>query len=68
MVLKTFNVNKEIYTEFSTFCKDHGISMSKQIELFMKSMLEEDIEKQKAHMEKLDRMKKGQFKAMYYTV
>ncbi|RLE46788.1 hypothetical protein DRJ22_01055 [Candidatus Woesearchaeota archaeon] len=68
MVLKTFNIDKKIYTEYSTFCREHGISMSKQIELFMQTMLEEDLDKHKEHMEKLDRMKKGQFKAMYYTV
>ncbi len=68
MVLKTFNVNKEVYAEFSGFCRDHGISMSKQVELFMQSMLEEDIDKQKEHMEKLDRTRKGNFKTMYYTV
>ena len=33
MVLKTFNVQEVVYGKFSHFCKEHGISMSKQVEL-----------------------------------
>lgn len=36
MVLKTFNVEEESYKKFSEFCKENGLSMSKQIELFLK--------------------------------
>ena len=58
MVLKTFNVDSEIHKRFSTYCKDHGISMSKQIETFMRAQMEEDPELRKEHKEKLDRMSK----------
>ena len=34
MALKTFNLNGEIYKEFSEYCKKQGISMSKKIENF----------------------------------
>ena len=35
MVLKTFNLDEETYRKFSEFCRENGISMSKQINLFM---------------------------------
>jgi hypothetical protein len=40
MALKTFNINEEVYKEFSKRCKDKGISMSKKIENFIKGELE----------------------------
>ncbi len=40
MALKTFNINEEIYKEFSEHCKKHGISMSKKIENFLKKEIE----------------------------
>lgn len=36
MALKTFNIDEEIYEEFSKHCKKNGISMSKKIENFIK--------------------------------
>ena len=36
MALKTFNLDKEVYEEFSKHCKEHGISMSKKVENFIK--------------------------------
>lgn len=61
MVLKTFNVQEDVYKKFSSFCKGHGISMSKQIELFMESMIEEEPEVRKEYLEKLERIRKGKF-------
>ena len=61
MVLKTFNVQEETYAVFSRFCKEYGISMSRQIELFMRSMIEEEPEARKEYLEKLDRIRKGKF-------
>lgn len=40
MALKTFNLNGEIYKEFSEYCKKQGISMSKKIENFIREELE----------------------------
>ncbi len=40
MVLKTFNLDANSYEKFSSHCKKHGISMSKKIENFIKSELE----------------------------
>ena len=61
MVLKTFNVQQEVYERFSKFCKAHGISMSKQIDLFMESQIEEEPEAKKEYLEKLARLRKGGF-------
>lgn len=36
MAIKTFNIDKETYDLFSTYCKKHGISMSKRVEHFIK--------------------------------
>jgi 3-hydroxyacyl-CoA dehydrogenase len=61
MVLKTFNVQEAVYKKFSSFCKSHGISMSKQVQIFMESMVEEDPQVKKEYLEKLDRIRKGKF-------
>ncbi|MBI2143108.1 hypothetical protein HYU20_02085 [Candidatus Woesearchaeota archaeon] len=61
MVLKTFNVGEDVYAKFSRFCKEHGISMSRQVETFMRSMLEEEPEAKKEYLEKLERVRKGRF-------
>ena len=60
MVLKTFNVSEETYSKFSRFCKSNGISMSKQIDNFMESFLEEPVAKPE-YLKKLDRIRKGRF-------
>ena len=54
MVLKTFNVQEEVYNKFSHFCKDRGISMSKQVEFFMNSMIQDDPKAKEAYLKKLD--------------
>lgn len=61
MVLKTFNVQEEVYARFSSFCKQQGISMSKQVEMFMDAMIEEDPVARKEYVAKLDRIRKGKF-------
>lgn len=61
MALKTFNVQEEVYNKFSSFCKGHGVSMSKQIEMFMESMVEEEPEAKKEYLEKIERIRKGKF-------
>jgi len=42
MAIKSFNIQEDVYKIFSTFCKENGISMSKHIEFFMKSCIEEE--------------------------
>lgn len=41
MALKTFNLDKDVYGEFSKHCKKHGISMSKKVENFIRQELME---------------------------
>jgi hypothetical protein len=61
MVLKTFNVEDLVYKKFSDFCKSHGISMSKQIQLFMKSFIAEEPEAKKEYLAKLNVIRNGRF-------
>lgn len=61
MVLKTFNVAELVYKKFYDFCKGHGVSMSKQVELFMQSMIEEEPEAKQEYLEKIERIRKGKF-------
>ena len=61
MVLKTFNIQEEVHKKFSDFCKERGISMSKQIEWFMESMIAKDKEVKKEYLEKLERIKRGKY-------
>ena len=61
MVLKTFNVQEVVYNKFSQFCKAHGISMSKQVELFMESIIERNPKAKQEYLEKLERIRNGKF-------
>ena len=61
MALKTFNVNEATYARFSSFCRENGISMSKQVEFFMASQLEEAPRARADYLMKLDRLRKGKF-------
>lgn len=61
MAIKSFNLAEEVYAKYSKFCKEHGIIMSKQVELFMEAQLEEEPEVKKAYLEKLERIRKGKF-------
>jgi len=61
MAIKTFNINEEVYHKYSTFCKEHGISMSKQIEIFIESQLETEPKARQGYLEKLERIRKGKF-------
>ena len=56
MVLKTFNVNEETYSKFSKFCKEHGLSMSKQINIFIEAQMAEEPEVKEEYMKKLNRI------------
>ena len=60
MSLKTFNVDETIYKKFSSVCKENGLSMSKQVDWFMRSMVSEPKVK-KEYLEKLERLRKGPF-------
>jgi len=57
MAIKTFNVDEDVYKQFSGFCKDNGISMSKQVEFFMRSVVEEEPIAKKEYLAKLERIR-----------
>jgi hypothetical protein len=40
MALKTFNVDDAVYKTYSKHCKKNGISMSRQIENFLRKEIE----------------------------
>jgi len=61
MVLKTFNVQEETYKKFSNFCKGHGVSMSKQVDMFMESVVEEEPVAKEECLKKLETIRKGKF-------
>jgi len=61
MALKTFNIDENTYGKFSKFCKEHGISMSKQIEIFIRSQVEDDLELKEEYIKKLDKIRNGNF-------
>lgn len=49
MALKTFNIDESVYKSYSKHCKNRGISMSKQVENFLRA---EIIKITDAHSEK----------------
>ena len=61
MVIKTFNLDEETYKKFSEFCKEHGLSMSNQVNIFIKAQLEEKPKVREEYLKKLERIRKGRF-------
>jgi len=59
MVLKTFNLEEGVYNKFSNFCKENGISMSKQINIFIQSQMEEEPKVREEYLKKLEIIRKG---------
>lgn len=61
MVLKTFNLEEETYQKFSDFCRQNGISMSKQIDIFIKAQIEEKPKVREEYLQRLEAIRRGQF-------
>jgi antitoxin component of RelBE/YafQ-DinJ toxin-antitoxin module len=61
MAIKTFNLDDETYRKFSDYCKENGLSMSKQIEIFIKSQLEERPKVREEYLQRLERIRKGKY-------
>ncbi len=61
MAIKSFNVEASTYNKFSKYCKDLGISMSKQVDTFIKSQVEEEPELREEYLAKLMQIRKGKF-------
>jgi len=60
-MLKTFNINEMAYNEFSKFCKEHGISMSKQAEMFIESQIGIKKEVKPEYLKKFEKIMKGKY-------
>lgn len=61
MAVKTFNITEQVYKDFRAFCRENGLSMSRQVEIFMRAQIEEKEEVREEFMEKLERLRKGKF-------
>lgn len=61
MALKTFNLNEAVYERFSRFCKEHGISMSKQVELFIESQVGPEKEVRPEYLKRLEKIRTGKY-------
>ncbi|MBT4540855.1 hypothetical protein HOC35_05055 [Candidatus Woesearchaeota archaeon] len=61
MVLKTFSVQEQVFEKFSKYCKERGMSMSKQIEIFMGSIAEDEPVAKKEYLDRLEKIRKGKF-------
>ena len=61
MTLKTFNLDEDTYKRFSEFCKENGLSMSKQIDIFIKAQLEEEPKVREEYLNKLETIRRGKF-------
>jgi hypothetical protein len=61
MVLKTFNLDNETYDKFSEFCKENGLSMSKQVDIFIKAQIEESPKVREEYLKRLELIRKGRF-------
>ncbi|MEK6936175.1 MAG: hypothetical protein AABW67_05285 [Nanoarchaeota archaeon] len=61
MVIKTFNLEENVYKNFADFCKEHGLSMSKQINTFIKAQIEIRPKVREEYLRKLDAIRKGKF-------
>ena len=57
MALKTFNVDPSTYAQFRGFCKAHGLSMSAQVQSFMRSVMAEDLRVSQQYLDKLRRIR-----------
>ncbi len=55
MALKTFNIDKEVYEEFSKHCKKEGLSMSKKIENFIREEMDSIRSDIKTAIKKIER-------------
>jgi len=61
MVVKSFNIEEHVYKKFSDFCKGQGLSMSKQVEFFMRSFIESDEKVRENYLQKLEKIRGGKF-------
>ena len=61
MVIKTFNLEEDVYKNFADFCKENGFSMSKQVNIFIKAQIETAPKVREEYLKKLERIRRGKF-------
>lgn len=61
MVIKTFNLEEDVYKKFADFCKEHGLSMSKQVNIFIKAQIETKPRVREEYLQKLEAIRRGRF-------
>jgi antitoxin component of RelBE/YafQ-DinJ toxin-antitoxin module len=61
MALKTFNLDENAYHKFSEYCKENGLSMSRQVEIFIKAQIETKPKVRKEYLQKLEAIRRGKF-------
>ena len=61
MVIKTFNLEEDVYKNFADFCKENGFSMSKQVNIFIKAQIETAPKVREEYLKKLEAIRKGRF-------
>ena len=61
MVIKTFNLEEDVYNKFAEFCKEHGLSMSKQVNIFIQAQVETRPKVREEYLRKLEAIRRGRF-------
>lgn len=61
MALKTFSIDETVYIQFAKICRETGMSMSKQVEMFMRSFAQEEPRARAEYLKKLEKIRKGRF-------
>jgi len=61
MAIKTFNLDEDVYNQFSEFCRENGLSMSKQINIFIKAQIETKPKVREEYLRKLEVIRRGRF-------
>jgi hypothetical protein len=64
MAIKTFSVSEDVYGRFSAYCRERGLNMSKQIQFFMESFIENEPSARKEYLERLEEIRRGKFVKM----
>jgi len=61
MVIKTFNLEEDVYKKFADYCRENGLSMSKQVNIFIKAQVEIEPKVREEYLRKLEIIRKGRF-------
>ncbi|KYC53699.1 MAG: hypothetical protein AMQ74_00318 [Candidatus Methanofastidiosum methylothiophilum] len=57
----SLNINNKLFHKFEIFCEEHGTTADDEIESFIRSILDDDVEITEEYQRKLDTIRKGKF-------